>query len=342
MNLTIFFRSLSSFATFSICFILILVVGVFDVLTGAEISFSIFYLVPVALAVWFSGKRVGLSVALLAAIAWLVADLMSGAVYSHPIIPYWNATVRLGFFVIVGFSLLSVRKNQARREELVEFIFHDLRAPLSNAIAGLQAVLEHPRGSSEANDKDILNMCLISCNRMGTLIQSLLDLAKLEAGQLTLNPEDTNVLQLLESSRNQVSVWATRRQVTVSLQADANVRSVFADPLVTERVLVNLLTNAIKHSRPDASVAITVMPAGSEMVAFHVADRGSGIPKEWTDNVFRKWAQVDLSKMGSEVGVGLGLTFCRLAIEAQGGTIHLASEIDKGTTVTFTLPSRPR
>jgi signal transduction histidine kinase len=322
-------------------FVLVVIVGVLDFLTGPEISFSIFYLVPVSLVTWFSGRRVGIFVSIVAAITWLTADLLSGAIYSYPIIPYWNATVRFGFFLIVTLVLSSVRRNQQRREELTEFIFHDLRAPLSNAISGLRIAMEHPGETPEMSENDILKMCLISCTRMSTLIQSLLDLAKLESGKLSLNQKETGVKELLESSRIQISVWARRQQVTVTLHVGPGVQKVYADPLVSERVLVNLLSNAIKSSRPESSVVIEVAAASSDMVAFSVTDQGSGIPKEWTEKVFHKYAQVDLGKMRGEVGLGLGLTFCRLAIQAQGGTIQLVSEVDKGTTARFTLPARP-
>jgi signal transduction histidine kinase len=121
-------------------------------------------------------------------------------------------------------------------------------------------------------------------------------------------------------------------------QSNTDVKQIYADPDVTTRVLVNLLSNAIKFSRPHSSVIICIEASDANMLAFRITDQGPGIPNEWVDRVFDKFTQVDARKTGGAIGSGLGLTFCRLAVQAQGGQIWLESEVGKGTIVTFTLP----
>jgi signal transduction histidine kinase len=194
----------------------------------------------------------------------------------------------------------------------------------------------------DADQKDVVDTCIMSCNWTLTLINSLLDLARLESGQMPLQLCEVNIENLIESSLKQVTVWAEQKRVTLTSYLNRGVETVYTDPEVAMRILVNLLSNAIKFSQSESVVAVYVAPSNANMVAFSVTDQGPGILKEWVDKVFDKFVQVKARKAGSAVGSGLGLTFCRLAVEAQGGRIWLDSEIDKGTTVTFTLPMSAR
>jgi signal transduction histidine kinase len=322
--------------------VLVVLVGVIDYLTGPEVAFSIFYLIPVSLGAWLVGRQFGIIASAVSAVLWLTADLLSGHFYSHSAIPYWNAAVRLGFFLAATYAISALRSSQERREELAQFIVHDLRAPLSNVMTGLQTLQEIGGEIIDAVQKDLIEMCMVSCNRMLTLINSLLDLAHLESGQMLLTLDDVSARELVDSSLQQVTVWARRNRVTLASHLDPGTGTVHADPTLTVRVLVNLLSNAIKFSGPESVVTVRAMPYAANMVAFSVADQGRGIPKAWSGKVFDKFVQVEARRTGRAVGSGLGLTFCRLAVDAQGGRIWLESEVDKGTTVTFTLPEGAR
>lgn len=319
-------------------FLLIVLVGTIDYVTGPEISFSIFYLIPVSLVAWIVGKRSGILISTTGAIAWLMADQLSGHSYSNAAIPYWNAIVRLGFFLVVTYALATLKTSQERREELAQFVIHDLRSPLSNIIEGLHVLQDVSGETMDSSQKDLVRMCMISASRLLTLIKSMLDLARLESGRMLLHPGEINVNELVESSLDQVSVWARKNRVVLIPQVRANVQKIFADPVVTERILVNLLSNAIKFSHPDSAVIVRVEPFSPSSIAISITDTGTGISKEWADKVFEKFAQAELGKTRGDVGTGLGLTFCRLAVKAQGGDIWLESEINVGTTITFTLP----
>ncbi len=174
------------------------------------------------------------------------------------------------------------------------------------------------------------------------LVNSLLDVARLESEEMPLQISQVDVRDLLASSLKQVEWWTQEQRITIAFQQDPGVMSVYADPLVTERVLVNLLSNAIQFSPRESTIAIHVASFNASTVVFSVTDQGCGIPKEWLDRVFDKFAQVEAHKVGDRIGNGLGLTFCRLAVEAQGGRIWLKSAINKDTTVTFTLPAKAR
>jgi NtrC-family two-component system sensor histidine kinase KinB len=324
-------------ATYGICLLLIAAIGAVDYITGPELSISILYLLPVSMASWWVGRRPGLLAAMLASVTWLAADLLSDHTYSIAAIPYWNAIVRLGFFVIVSESLSALQISKIRQDELSQFIVHDLRSPLGNVISGLETLKEVSEDRLDDSQTLLIQTALSSSNRMLTLIDSLLDLARLEHGSMPVKPVDIVVEEIVEASLQQVVNMATQREVLLSTDFAEPGLNARADPDLTNRVIVNLLTNAIRVSEPGASV---VARAGRRdgLTWVSVSDSGPGIPEKWLDKVFDKFSQIDARKTGGFKGSGLGLAFCRRAVEAQGGRIWLESQVNEGTTVTFTLP----
>ncbi len=144
---------------------------------------------------------------------------------------------------------------------------------------------------------------------------------------------------LAEPALKNVSLWAERKQVRLVSQCDAGDLRVIADQSLTMRVLTNLLSNAIQASSAGTTVTVRMASHNNDVVAFCVMDQGAGIPKEWANRVFDKFGQVEAREAGGAVGYGLGLTFCRNAVQAQGVSISLASETGRGTTVTFAFPA---
>jgi hypothetical protein len=108
---------------------MIMAIGVLDYLTGSELSFSIFYLLPIALVAWLVGRKSGLVLSFVGAVTWLIAEQLGGSVYSYPAIRYWNALVRLFFFLIVTLALSALQESRTRQAELWQFMVHDLRSP---------------------------------------------------------------------------------------------------------------------------------------------------------------------------------------------------------------------
>ncbi len=341
-----FIESLGKLSKRSLTFIslgLLVVIGVLDYLTGLELSFSIFYLLPISLAAWLVGRKAGVALSIIATVAWLAADLLNGHVYSSPASFYWNSLVRLGSFLVVTVTLSALQASRTRQEELGQFIVHDLRSPLSNVITGLQTLDEMADEKKDAIEKHVVEMCLISSNRMLTLINSLLDLTRLEHRQMPLSLGAVNVNDLIEQSLLQVSMWAKTRSVTLGFKSEAAVETIYADSTLTMRILVNLLSNAIKFSPPQSVVTIQTASCQSNQLVFSVSDQGPGISSEWAAKVFDKYAQVEAYQTKETMnGSGLGLSFCRQAVEAQGGHIWIETGPDQGTKIAFTLPVTDR
>lgn len=320
-------------------FFIVALLGGLDYLTGYEISFSIFYLLPVAMVAWFVGRRAGILISAAAAASWLLAELLAGAVYTHPAIPLWNTLVRLGFFLIVTHILSTLRVAKENQENLAHFVVHDLRSPLSVILSGLQALEEMGDELTEKDRQRLVHNGIMAGDRMMMLINSLLDLARLESGGMPLQVQDVGVQELVASSLDEMRPWAEYKHLDLVAHFGAGVGSVHADPDLARRILVNLLNNAIKVSPPQSTIEVRVSAAPGGLLAFSVIDQGPGIPEEWRPRIFDKFVSVEAHAKGATVGSGLGLTFCRQAIKAQGGQIWLDGQQGAGTTIHFSLPS---
>lgn len=318
-------------------FVLVLLLGGLDYLTGPEIFIPIFYLIPVALAAWFGGRWAGVWVSSFSVLIGLSLDLVLRSPYSHPAIPYLNALVRLGFFLIITHMLANFQVAQRLREELQHFIVHDLGAPLSGIILALRA-LQTDAHKIDPTQQWLVKNAMASSQWMLTLINSMLDLSRLENGHMPLQISEVEVKELVELSLEQVTLRAEQYQISLTTELNTDIERLYADRELTVRILVNLLINAIKYSPTESLISICVASAEANRLAFSVTDQGPGIPKQWVGKIFDKFVQVQTRQAGAAVGSGLGLTFCQLAVEAQGGHISLKSSPGRGTTVTFTLP----
>ncbi|MCS6950699.1 MAG: HAMP domain-containing histidine kinase [bacterium] len=314
---------------------LVLVAGITTIDYFTQPDLLILYLIPIILVDWFAGEKPGVVLAVVSAIAWFAADVLSTD--TTGVVPYWNLAVRSAIFLIVTYMLSGLLATRKRHEELMHFIIHDLRSPLTNILTGLQTLRQMRQNQMDESEQEMLDMALISSNRMLTLINSLLDLPRLEHRKMPVQLQETDVDELVNGALAVVALWAAQNRVQIVYEPDPQVHTVIADPDITSRVLVNLLSNALKYSPPDSTITIRTRASEGGTVVLSVTDQGPGIPPEWVEKVFDKYAQVEARKEGASTG--LGLTFCQLAVEAQKGRIWIESELGKGTTVLFTLPA---
>lgn len=318
---------------------LALLIGVIDYVTGEELSVSIFYLLPVAMLAWMLGRRAGALMSVFCAVVWFGADAAANHEYSHFAIPYWNALVGLGFSLAMTYALAALQQTRHIHDELTGFIVHDLKSPLTNVLTGLMTLQAIQGDKPNPDEAELVEMGIVSSNRILALVNSLLDVSRLEGGKMPVHSEEVSAKELAEHALGSLGMWATQNSVSLDYHACSDNAAVLADRELTTRVLINLTSNALKFSPAGSAITVGVSDCGSEMLTFSVADHGPGIPAKWVSKVFDKFMQVQARKAGAAVGTGLGLTFCKLAIEAQGGRIWLESEEGKGTTVRFTLPA---
>lgn len=228
---------------------------------------------------------------------------------------------------------------QRVRQETSDLIIHDLRNPLSviySAVQMLSMVL--PEETLQANE-DLLSIADSACKRMQRLIDSLLDVAKMEESEITLTLKPVDLKALVERAIAQQTVTARPHNIQLVAALIGEIPPVMADEEQLERVLINLLDNAVKFTPAGGLITVEVEPQATE-VAISVIDSGPGIPAAERERIFERFAQVG-GDQPQKRGFGLGLTFCRLAIEAHGGRIWVEpGPDDVGSRFTLTLPRK--
>jgi CheY-like chemotaxis protein len=202
----------------------------------------------------------------------------------------------------------------------------------------VQLVLDDPGSVPDEEHRHLLQIALNNCERLVRIINDILDVSKIESGNLTLRKKAINVTDLVRQSIDVVATPALNAGVTLEVNMPANIRPVTVDPDRIVQALVNLLSNAIKFAPPNTVVSVTV--TGTEhIVTIAVADHGEGIAPENVNRLFRKFQQVDSSSSRRKGGTGLGLAITKALVEQHGGRISVDSEINKGTRFSFTLPT---
>jgi signal transduction histidine kinase len=215
------------------------------------------------------------------------------------------------------------------RRELVAWASHDLRTPLTAIQAMLEAV-EDGIATPEQYTKALTEQV----RTLGTLVDDLFELARIDAGVLTLELEDASLVELVGSCVRGLEAEAGQRNVRLETRIDGAPAARCA-PDKVERVLLNLLTNALRHTPSDGSIAVLVEPADQE-VRVSVEDSGAGIAPEALRRVFDRFWRADRAR--SADGSGLGLAIARGLVEAQGGRIWAENRPSGGARVSFTLP----
>lgn len=223
-----------------------------------------------------------------------------------------------------------------QQSDFIAEMVHELRTPL----LALQASTSLLKRQELPEDKKqtIVDTMKGETNRLITLTNDFLDVARLESGRITLEITPFDIQKLLIETAEMVSAQASNKNVTIEVMDDNY--SVDADRGKIKQVVLNLLTNAIKYNRPDGSIRLSLHPqyeAEQAMVELQIADTGYGISPEHQKNMFQKFYRVPTLE-NVERGTGLGLAICKNMVEAHGGRIWLESAVDVGSTFYFTLP----
>ncbi len=231
---------------------------------------------------------------------------------------------------------VSERKEVERvRREFVAIVSHDLRTPLAGIVGGLNLLSEGACGELPDKALDILKLSERSACRLMSLINDLLDIEKLEAGMSILQIDEVNLSQLLQHAIADVETIANRSHMRI--EADPCQGTVLADRDAIIRVLINLVSNAIKFSPAGSTIKVEVKQL-PDFFEVGIVDQGRGIPEHFRPLLFQKFQQSELgdSKKG---GSGLGLAICKAIIEQHQGTIGVDSVVGEGSRFWFRLPS---
>ncbi len=243
-----------------------------------------------------------------------------------------------GRFVGVALEDVSQRKAVERlKDEFVSTVSHELRTPLTSIRGSLGLLTGAATEPLPDSAMELLGIAMSNTERLVRLINDILDLDKIDAGQLDLRIAPLNVTQVLTSVLEQMRPLAVAANVTISSSV-RGLREVGADEDRLVQVLTNLLSNAIKFSPAGGQIRLEVKTLPSGNVRFEISDEGPGIAEHDKLRLFNRFQQLDGSDRRSKGGTGLGLAISKAIVEQHGGTIGVQSEVGRGSTFWFELP----
>ncbi len=228
----------------------------------------------------------------------------------------------------------------ARNEELelkktlAQTLVHDLKNPLSVVVGNLDLL----EWQADQRTSDLVRRCRGGASRMLRMILDLLDVEALEDGHLTPRQERVDAASLVRRSLDESSAAARQKHVTLAAEVERGDCAVNGDSALIRRVVDNLVSNAMEHSPAGSTVTVGVR-VREEGIEISVMDRGPGVPQDQREHVFDKYARLGLRQVGVHANRGLGLTFCRLAVEAHGGSIWIEDAPGGGALFRTVLPA---
>lgn len=231
-----------------------------------------------------------------------------------------------------------LRRAEAMRDGLTSMLVHDLRTPLTSLLGPLRMLENGAVGPLDETQKELVVMSEHSGERLLSLVNELLDIAKMEAGEFKIVTHAVSLESVTHEALECVGALAAHDGAAIDVEGDFTHTRVWADTDLVVRVLTNLLANALKFTPRDGRIVLKVSEHDATHCRIEVRDSGEGIPPEYREHIFEKFGQVEARQRGRKFSTGLGLTFCKLAVEAHGGFIWVESEVGKGSTFAFTLP----
>ena len=220
------------------------------------------------------------------------------------------------------------------RRELVANVSHELKTP----IAAIRAHLENLLDGVEQPDPETLQVMLAQSERLGRLVDQLLDLSRIESGDVALHRRAVPLGPLVDEVVSEIEVVSTGRSIGLDSDVPASLPAAFGDRERLHQVLFNLLDNAVRYTPEGGHVSVSATRHNGS-VQVRVSDTGEGIPTEHLPLLFERFYRVDSSRSRGDGGTGIGLAIARSVIEAHGGKIRAESELGKGSVFTFELPA---
>ncbi len=238
-------------------------------------------------------------------------------------------------FVVTMQDMAAVQEQDRLRAEFLAMVSHELRAPLTSIKGSAATALGEAAEPDPAMARQFFRIIEDQADHMHDLVADLLDVARIETGTLPVNPEPAEAAVLVDRARNAFSSAGGRNHLEIDLAPDLPL--VLADRRRIIQVLVNLLSNAARHSPPSSVIRVGAVQEGGH-VAFSVTDQGRGIPTESLPQLFRKFSVARPEEQGGDTG--LGLAICKGIVESHGGRIRAESDgPGLGARFTFTLPT---
>jgi two-component system sensor histidine kinase KdpD len=227
-----------------------------------------------------------------------------------------------------------LKRQEKLRDELYRMLIHDLKAPLAEVVANLDIMSYSIIG----DNREFLESAQLGCDRTVSMIMNLITTNKIEDGKIKPSLEETKLAGLLEEARSAIKGLARIKSVEIVTESEDGLPTIYLDRVLILRVLQNLLTNSLSHTPGSTSIILGCRRLSTKQkIEFFVKDQGPGISKSQRGAIFEKYTRLS-DKQDALVGTGLGLYFCKLAVELHQGKIGVDSEPGQGCRFYFTLP----
>jgi signal transduction histidine kinase len=238
-------------------------------------------------------------------------------------------------------ALRKLREVEKMRDDLMKMIVHDLKTPLTSILATTEMLIDGDFGSLNAEQRKMLTDAEGKADDLLALIGDLLEVSQLEEATMTLDLQPIAPAALLTEVAHEWSIRFQQEGATAIVDVTDDAPVFDADKALLKRVLGNLVQNALTHSATAVTLQLCARRDG-DGILFTVADNGPGIPAEYHEVIFRKFERVKNPNIPRTRSSGLGLAFCKLAIDAHGGRIWVQSAGEgKGSAFHFSLPTKP-
>ncbi|HWL22546.1 MAG TPA: ATP-binding protein [Ureibacillus sp.] len=262
---------------------------------------------------------------------------INGSSYNLSISPLKNNGQSIRGAVAVIRDMTEQKKLEKLRSDFIANVSHELRTPIAMLQGYSEAIIDDVV-SSEEERNEMIRIIYDESQRMGRLVSDLLDLARMESGNITLFKENMPIVHVLERITQKFAQVAKEKHVHLEFETGLSEDlHIDLDEDRIEQVLTNLIDNAIRHTPKEGSVTVS-LEVELSYAKIKVSDTGEGIPQEDLPFVFERFYKADKARTRSKGGTGLGLAIARNIVEAHKGNIKVDSEVGKGTTFTFYLP----
>ncbi|MBR3120746.1 ATP-binding protein [Oceanobacillus profundus] len=262
---------------------------------------------------------------------------LQGRIYVMLMTPLYDQSYIRGAVAVIR-DMTEERRLDKLRKDFIANVSHELRTPISMLQGYSEAIVDDIADTKEAKN-ELAQIIHEESLRMGRLVNELLDLARMEAGQIQLNLEKTAIESYAKRVVNKFKSLATDNGIELSLSLDIDVPEAIFDPDRIEQVFTNLIDNALRHTSEGGKVHVTIANRENELYV-EIEDSGSGIPEEDLPFVFERFYKADKSRVRNKEkkGTGLGLSIVKHLIDAHHGVILVKSKLNQGTAFSFRLP----
>lgn len=319
-------------------FVLVVLIGIIDYISGPVFSSLTLFLIPVILVTRFAGRSAGIMISAASAITWVLVDLAVRPNHPQIIIPLWNLAEKSSIFLVVVYILLRLARNEEERKNILSMLAHDMKNPVIVTKGFLSRMLSGKAGPVTERQLDYMTVMNDELGRLEGLIMNFLEFSRFETKEYRPVPVPFDIAFAVKRRIDAAKGEADKKGITLLCEISGDMTTVVnADAVQVERVIANLLDNAIKYTGMGGKVSIMLSNRERESLV-QITDTGVGIPEECISRIFDAFYRINRDSKGS----GLGLSIARKIVEANGGKIWVESERGKGSTFSFTLPRRNR